>query len=51
MRKQLVLRDGLLEVIGNIRTVRIKSIATVDYVIVDVHLGIKKVKVKGCLKK
>ena len=42
MQNSLVLRDGSLEVVGNLRFVRIQSIRVVNLLIVDVHFNIGK---------
>ena len=42
VQNSLVFRDGSLEVVGNIRFVRIQSIRVVNLLIVDVHFSIGK---------
>ena len=42
VQNSLVFRDGSLEVVGNIRFVRIQSIRVVNVLIVDVHFNIGK---------
>ena len=50
MQNSLVIRDGSLEVVRNVRLVRIQSIRVVNLLIVDIHLNIgKKLGAKRCL--